>query len=123
MKNIKSPLHFREIANLIDESPFQNSSNKNTHPQTVHNELIKNKDKFVRVGLGLYVLKKWGYKPGTVKDIIADVLKEEGENGLHRDDIVNKVLEQRSVKNSTVLLNLQNKDMFKKGDDNRYYLA
>ncbi len=119
----KRPLHFREIASLIDESPFKKSSNKNTHPQTVHNELIKNKDKFVRVGLGLYVLKKWGYKPGTVKDIIVDVLKKEGSNGLHKDDIVTKVLKQRSVKNSTVLLNLQDKGIFKKGDNNKYYLS
>ncbi|MYE38372.1 MAG: hypothetical protein F4X82_02565 [Candidatus Spechtbacteria bacterium SB0662_bin_43] len=122
-ENHKKPLHFREIAALIDKSPFQQFSEKRTHPQTVHNELIKNKDHFVRVGLGLYVLKKWGYKPGTVKDVIVDILKKQGDSGLHKDDIITKVLEQRSVKNSTVLLNLQNKQVFKKGENNRYYLA
>lgn len=115
------PLHFREIASLIDEAPFEAKSGRATHPQTVHNELIKD-ERFVLVGRGTYALAKWGYTPGTVKDVILSVLQEEGA-AMHRDAITERVLKQRMVQKNTILLNLQNKTFFKKTGDNHFYLA
>ena len=115
-----TPLHFRDIATLIDSSSYRNTS-KQTHPQTVHNELIKN-EQFVLIGRGRYALTKWGYTSGTVKDVIINVLKQKGDK-MHRDDIIEQVLQQREVKKSTVLLNLQSKKDFKKIEDDHYLVA
>lgn len=114
------PLHFREIAQLIDKAPFVTKSPKKTHPQTVHNELIKD-SRFVLVGRGIYALDKWGYTPGTVRDVIIDILKREAQP-LTKEEIVSKVLEQRMVQNNTIFLNLQNRAHFKKLEG-RYSLA
>lgn len=114
------PLHFSEIASLIDKSALFTSKRK-THPQTVHNELIKN-EQFVLIGRGKYALRKWGYTSGAVKDVIMNILQEQGGK-MHRDAIVAKVQEQREVKKSTILLNLQNKNIFKKTEDNNYHIA
>lgn len=115
------PLHFREIARLIDSSNFQARSQRVTHPQTVHNELIKD-DRFVLVGRGIYALSQWGYTPGTVKDVIINVMQKEARS-LDKDYIVAKVLAARMVQENTILLNLQNKKYFKKTQDGKYCLA
>jgi hypothetical protein len=60
-KKHQKPLHFRNITSLIDTLEI-NQPNKKTHPQTVHNELIKDA-RFVLVGRGTYALKEWGYVP------------------------------------------------------------
>lgn len=113
------PLHFRELAQLIDEGPF--TTKKKTHPQTVHNELIKD-DRFVLIGRGVYALKDWGYMHGTVKDVIMNVLQQEGRP-LRKDEIISRVLEQRHVQKNTILLNLQSKNHFARVDQDQYYLA
>ena len=101
MKETGQPLHFREIASLIDE---YNLSNRKAHPQTVHNELIKDK-RFVLVGRGVYALAEWGYKRGTVKDVLGEILKEGGKP-MEREEILDKALSMRKVKKSTVMINL-----------------
>lgn len=102
-------MHFNEIAEAIKESDFKR---KDVTTQAIHNELIKDK-RFVLIGRGIYALKEWGYKKGTVADIITQVLKDAGEP-LHRDEIVKRVLKSRYVKETTILLNLQGKDQFKR---------
>ncbi|HEY1835945.1 MAG TPA: sigma factor-like helix-turn-helix DNA-binding protein [Candidatus Saccharimonadales bacterium] len=102
-------MHFNEIAESIKKSDFKR---KDVTTQAIHNELIKDK-RFVLVGRGIYALKEWGYKKGTVADIIADILRKEG-GALHRDEIVKRVLESRYVKETTILLNLQGKVQFKR---------
>ena len=102
-------MHFNEIADAIKQSSFKR---KDVTTQAIHNELIKDK-RFVLVGRGIYALKEWGYKKGTVADIIADILRKEG-GALHRDEIVKRVLESRYVKETTILLNLQGKPQFKR---------
>ncbi len=102
-------MHFNEIAKSIKDSDFKR---KDVTTQAIHNELIKDK-RFVLVGRGIYALKEWGYKKGTVADIITDVLKK-ANKPLHRDDIVQEVLKSRYVKETTILLNLQGKDQFKR---------
>ena len=111
-------MHFSEIANAIKKSDFKR---KDVTTQAIHNELIKDK-RFVLVGRGIYALKEWGFKKGTVADVIADVLKEAGEP-LHRDEIVKRVLKDRYVKETTILLNLQGKPQFKRVAKATYTLA
>lgn len=103
------PMHFREVAGAISKSGW---SPKRAHPQTVHNELIKD-PRFVLVGRGLYALTEWGFEPGTVSDVITGVLKI-AKKPLSKDDITKRVLAQRFVKPNTVFLNLQNKALFRK---------
>jgi predicted Zn-ribbon and HTH transcriptional regulator len=103
LKEAAKPLHFRDIAKKIDQYHL---NKKKTHAQTVHNELIKDKN-FVLVGRGIYALVEWGYKSGTVKDVIEEILKKKN-GGLNREEILAKVLEIRHVKKSTIVINLNN---------------
>jgi hypothetical protein len=114
----KKPMHFSEIAEAIKDSDFKR---KDVTTQAIHNELIKDK-RFVLIGRGIYALKEWGYKKGTVADVIADVLRKEG-GPLHRDEIVRRVLKSRHVKETTILLNLQGKPQFKRVAKATYTLA
>ena len=103
LKEASRPLHFRDIAKKIDQYHL---NRKKTHAQTVHNELIKDKN-FVLVGRGIYALVEWGYKSGTVKDVIEEILKKK-DGTLSREEILTKVLEIRHVKKSTIVINLNN---------------
>jgi len=109
LKNHGKPIHFAEIADHINQIGFDN---KKANAATVHNELILD-DKYVLVGRGLYGLKEWGYKEGTVADVIKDILAEAG-GPLARDEIIDKVLEKRLVKKTTIILALMNREMFEK---------
>jgi hypothetical protein len=116
-KKHAKPLHFTDVAKLIDELEYS-ASDKKTYPQTVHNELIKDA-RFVLVGRGTYALAEWGYVPGTIKDIITNILSQKTDP-IHRDEIVKEVLTQRLVAKNTVLMNLNNKKYFEKGEGDRY---
>jgi len=109
LKNNGKHMHFSEIAEAIKDSDFKR---KDVTTQAIHNELIKDK-RFVLIGRGIYALREWGYQKGTVADIISEVLREAGEP-LHRDEIVKRVLKSRFVKETTILLNLQGKNQFKR---------
>jgi len=111
-------MHFNEIAAAIKKSDFKR---KDVTVQAIHNELIKDK-RFVLIGRGLYALSEWGYKKGTVADTIAEILRKEG-GPLHRDEIVKRVLKNRYVKETTILLNLQGKPQFKRVAKATYALA
>ncbi len=117
LKREKMPLHFRNIANLINSHRFDS---KKANIQTVHNELIKDK-RFVLVGRGLYALSEWGYEAGTVKDVLADLLKKNGP--MTKEKIIAKTAEVRFVKPNTVLLNLQDKKLFQKDEKGFYKLV
>jgi sigma-70-like protein len=114
----KKPMHFNEIAEAIKGSTLKR---KDVTTQAIHNELIKD-GRFVLIGRGIYALKEWGYKKGTVSDVIAEVLRKEG-GPLHRDEIVRRVLKTRQVKETTILLNLQSKPQFKRVAKATYALA
>jgi len=125
----EQPLHFREVAELINQSNLSSNttrlrstvaSARQARPQTVHNELIKD-GRFILVGRGTYALKEWGYQPGTVRQVVAQVLKKNGP--LSKEGILEKVLETRLVKPNTVLINLQNRQYFVKDGDGRYSLV
>jgi hypothetical protein len=118
----QKPLHFREITDLIfclnKDLEKRDSRSFGLHPQTVHNELIRSND-FVLVGRGLYALKDWGYNPGRVKDVITNVLKS-SSGPLSKEQIINEVLKQRMVKESTIFLGLQDKKSFDKDQEGKY---
>lgn len=118
LKNNGKHMHFSEIAEAIKDSDFKR---KDVTTQAIHNELIKDK-RFVLIGRGIYALREWGYQKGTVADIITEVLREAGEP-LHRDEIVKRVLKSRFVKETTILLNLQGKNQFKRVAKATYQLA
>lgn len=99
-KKEKKPLHFTKVATLV----------KWACPQTVHNELIKD-SRFVLVGRGLYALSEWGYFPGVVREVIAETIQK-SKKPLSKEEVLEKVLEQRQVQPNTILLNLQNKKYF-----------
>lgn len=118
LQSTEKPMHFTEIAESIKDSDFKR---KDVTTQAIHNELIKDK-RFVLIGRGIYALKEWGYKKGTVADTITDILKKEGKP-LHRDEIVKRVLKHRQVKETTILLNLQGKSQFKRVAKATYQLT
>jgi hypothetical protein len=94
------PIHYGLRAEKISTL-----SPKDVTKQSVHNELIKNSE-FVLVGRGIYALSEWGYAPGIVEEVIVTILEEAG-GPLPKEVIVERVLERRLVKPSTIVLNLQ----------------
>lgn len=114
----KEPMHFSDIAKEIKESNFKR---KNVTVQAIHNELIKD-SRFILIGRGIYALNSWGYKKGTISDIIKSILEKSAEP-MTREEIVKQVLKMRKVKATTILLNLQNKKLFKRVGKDSYTLA
>jgi len=110
-----SPMHFREVAKSIE-----NTFGKKAHVATCHNELIKD-PRFVLVGRGLYALSEWGYASGVVRDVIMNILKKEGP--LTKEEIIDKVLRERYIKENTVVVNLQNPKHFKRDKVGRYIVV
>lgn len=110
-----SPIHFREVAKQITQV-FK----KKAHVATTHNELIKD-PRFVLVGRGLYALKEWGYMSGVVRDVIKKIIEKNGP--LTKDEIIEKVLKERYVKDNTIMVNLQNQKHFKKDRDGKYSIV
>ncbi len=104
------PLHFKDIARLIEKANLQ----------TVHNELIRD-PRFVLVGRGIYALSEWGYYPGQVREVISKILANE-QKPLTKQEIVERVLKQRIVKEATILMNLSNRKYFFRDDQGRYRL-
>ncbi len=117
LKKSKEPMHFMEITRKINELPI---NQKQIIPESVHNELIRS-SLFVLVGRGIYALREWGYEPGTVKEIIIKILEKTGKP-LRKDDILKEVLNQRKVKENTIILGLQDKTIFTKTPEGKIAL-
>ncbi|HEX5774611.1 MAG TPA: sigma factor-like helix-turn-helix DNA-binding protein [Candidatus Paceibacterota bacterium] len=111
IKQKGEPMHFADVANSIVEI-----FGKKAHVATTHNELIKD-SRFVLVGRGLYALAEWGYQPGVVRDVIANVLSKKP---LTRDEVINEVKKVRYVKDNTILVNLNDPRYFKRQKDGTY---
>ncbi|MFA6601698.1 MAG: sigma factor-like helix-turn-helix DNA-binding protein [Candidatus Paceibacterota bacterium] len=107
-----SPIHFRDVAKQITIM-----FNKKAHVATTHNELIKD-PRFVLVGRGLYALAEWGYAPGVVRDVIRSVLEKSGP--LSKEEVIDKVMKERYVKENTIVVNLQNPKYFKHDKEGKY---
>lgn len=117
LKKGKKPLHFLELTDSIKKEDFIHQK-KITH-QAVHNELIAD-DRYVLIGKGIYALKEWGYKPGTVVDVIADILKDKGP--LSKEEVIDEVAKKRIVKKNTIVINLHNKDYFDRTKDGLFVI-
>jgi len=96
-------MHYSQITKKILVKHFDE---KNISVQAIHNELINNKD-FVLIGRGIYALKLWGYKEGTVADVLESILAKNGP--MHLEDLTQAVLQRRKVKEITVQINLNSK--------------
>ncbi len=114
VKRHGSPMHFREVADAIEEL-----FSRKAHTATCHNELIKD-ERFVLVGRGLYALTEWGYSAGVVKDVLRDILEQNGP--LSREEIIDKVRKERYVKDNTIVVNLQDASLFKRLSNGTYTL-
>lgn len=112
VKRHGSPMHFREVAESIEDL-FK----KKAHTATTHNELIKD-ERFVLVGRGLYALTEWGYSAGVVKDVLQEILANHGP--LSREEIIDKVRKERYVKDNTIVVNLQDASLFKRLSNGTY---
>jgi len=108
VKKLGKPLHFRAIADEINKANFSKHIAK---PQTVHNELIKDK-RFVLVGRGLYALIEWGYERGTVKEVLINIFKKNKGKALLESKLVELLLKKRFVKESTIRFNLKSNPEF-----------
>jgi hypothetical protein len=113
LKKKKEPMHFLDIANSITEY-----FNEPVKISTIHNELIRNGE-FVLIGRGIYVLKDWGYKDGTVLDVILDIFSK-AKMPLSTEEITSRVLKVRQVKTTTIYMNLQNKKYIERVGRNLY---
>jgi predicted Zn-ribbon and HTH transcriptional regulator len=114
LKKRGEPLHFRTIAQLINQPGVKV---RPASAPTVHNELIKD-GRFVLVGRGIYALAEHGYEPGTAKEVIQRVLKRQGP--LRPRDVMLAVQKERLFKPNTILVNLQNKNHFRRQEDGTY---
>lgn len=119
LKRMNKPLHFQELATKI----IERFPKKPVKVNTVHNELVKNNDIFVNMGLGIYGLKAWGFQGGVVCDIIVRILKKSGRP-MSVKEICKELLKEKMVSPNTVLLNLQKfKDKFVRVDKGVYDLV
>lgn len=115
VKRHGSPMHFKEVSASI-----QDLFSHRAHIATTHNELIKDA-RFVLVGRGLYALTEWGYTAGVVKDVLREILAAEGP--LSREELIDKVRKERYVKDNTIVVNLQDANLFKRLSNGTYTLA
>ena len=116
MRRLNKPMHFQDLPSKILEW----FPNENIKLNTVHNELVKNGDMFVNLGLGIYGLKEWGYQWGSVKEIITRVFKK-FDKPMKIQDLIKEVLKEKMINPNTVVLNLQkHKKLFKRVDKGLY---
>lgn len=102
LRKVEQPMHYEEIASKgIEWFP-----DKPAKVSTYHNELVKNNELFVNMGLGLYGLREWGIKGGTVKQILIRVLKKK-QRPMPIKKLTKEVLKEKIVNPNTVTLTLQ----------------
>ena len=115
MKREKVPMHFVDISNKITEM-----LGKSVKVNTIHNELIRNEE-FVLIGRWIYALKEWGFIPGTVQDVIVNILEKKWKP-MNTEEITKEVLKTRNVKQTTIYMNLQNKSLIERVWRNYYQI-
>ncbi|MEI7558760.1 MAG: sigma factor-like helix-turn-helix DNA-binding protein [bacterium] len=119
MRRINKPVHYQELPSKIMEwFPA-----KAVKINTVHNELVKNNDLFVNLGLGIYGLKERGYEGGMVKEILVRIF-ERNDRAMNVKELCKEMLKEKMVSPNTVMLNLQKyKDLFKRVEKGVYELV
>jgi hypothetical protein len=111
LKKENKPLHFRKLTKRIAVKNFRG---KKPASATVHNELIADK-RFVLIGKGIYALAEWGYKPGTVADVLKDILTRV-KKGLTQEDLITEVMKVRQISKNTVIMNLRSQKVFARNE-------
>lgn len=110
LRKLGKPMHYQELPTKIMEWFPQKPIKLNT----VHNELVKNNDLFVNMGLGIYGLKERWFLGWVVKDIIVRIFNRT-ERSMTVKEICKELLKEKMVSPNTVLLNLQkHKDLFER---------
>ena len=118
LKRGGKPSHFLKITDLINSAQYDQ---RIAHPQTVHNELIRD-GRFILVGRGMYALKEWGYHAGTVGDVLERIIMK-SIRSLSKEELIDEVLKERIVKRNTILLALQNRKRFVRDAQGFYKLV
>ena len=113
MKKGKVPMHFVDLSNKITDM-----LGESVKVNTIHNELIRNNE-FVLIGRWIYALKEWGFIPWTVLDVIVNILEKKWEP-MNTEEITKEVLKTRNVKQTTIYMNLQNKNLIERVWRNYY---
>lgn len=116
---VNKPMHYAEMTNkIIEFFPW-----RPVKISTVHNEMVKSRDVFVNIGLGIYAPKARWFAGWVVKEILVRVMKKLGRAAPIKE-ITQRVLKEKMVSPNTVLLNLHKyKTLFKKNEQGYYYLA
>jgi len=119
MRRINKPIHYQELpAKILEWFP-----EKSVKLNTVHNELVKNNDIFVNLGLGIYGLKERGYEGGQVKDILVRIFKRT-QRSMNVKELCREMLKEKMVSPNTVMLNLQKyKELFRRIEKGVYELV
>lgn len=115
LKKCGEPLHFLELTKEINKL----RPHKKVNAQTIHNELIKDK-RFVLVGRGMYGLHTFNILPGTAREVLTHLLKKNGP--MPAKDIIKIALAHRPFKEKTLIINLQNKNWFKRMGEGKYFV-
>ena len=104
------PLHYSDVAQKVTTL-----RKKRCSTSSCLNELVRS-PKFILVGRGTYAIAGDTYKPGTIRDVIAEYLGEVRSATL--EEIVDHVLTQRVVAEKSVVQTLQReKKMFTREGD------
>lgn len=116
---INKPMHYQEMTNKIIEF----FPGKAVKISTVHNEMVKSRDVFVNIGLGIYAPKARGFVGGVVKEILVRVMKKLNRPAPIKE-ITQWVLKEKMVSPNTIVLNLHKyKNLFKKNEQGYYFLT
>lgn len=117
LKKENKPMHFRDIAEEVRQN-----FDSNIHTASCHNELIKD-ERFIIIGRGIYGLKEWGnYSGETVLEVISRIIKK-SKKSLTSAEIVTEVLKQKQVKKQTIIINLGNKEKFKRMKNGKFVIV
>ncbi len=118
LRRINKPLHYQEMASKVMEW----FPEKPVKVNTVHNELVKNNEFFVNMGLWIYWLKERWFQWWSVKDIIERVLKKM-QRPMSIKEISKEVLKEKMISPNTIVLTLQkHKELFERVDKWIYQL-
>ena len=110
LRRINKPLHYQEMATKVMEW----FPEKPVKVNTVHNELVKNNEIFVNMGLWIYWLKERWFQWWSVKQIIERVLTK-FERPMAIKEIQKEVLKEKMISPNTIVLTLQKyKNLFER---------
>lgn len=112
--NRDEPMHFKDIAKEISKL-----SPKKVSVASVHNELILG-DEFVLLGRGVYDLSENVKYCGTLKEVVAQIVKEAGK--IKADKLILLIQKERNLKEATIIRLLSDKKKYNRSKEGYYTL-